>query len=240
MRERHISKSLSLLFKATIVLSISISAQAVVVPVAQDCSVIGQDYASQNLNGNTFNGGLFSGVDGLAGNDNPSRFYLKFNLPAYTPGTIVSSATLTGFYNADWSAADDRTHSLYLAANDSWTETSITWNTQPGPTGSALGVFNAAVSTPSNFLSWTITGAANGEYLGDGVLSVMFRADDESLVGSNNNWEYFASKEYDPTLAFRLTLEITQVPEPAAASMLVVGILAFFARLRLSARQRST
>src|SRR5689334_20122686 len=91
MRGRNTSKSLSFFFKGTIVLTLSISAQAVVVPVAQDCSVIGQDYASQNLNGNAYNGGLFTGVDGLAGNDNPSRFYLKFNLPAYTPGTIVSS-----------------------------------------------------------------------------------------------------------------------------------------------------
>jgi len=231
------SKIRLLLSQAAIGVTFTISAHAVVIPVAEDASVIGDIDAFSNQNGNIYRGGLFSGVDGIVGPDDPSRFYLKFNLPAYTAGTIISSATLTGYYNDDYDAADDRTHSFFLAANDGWTESGITWNNQPGATGPALAAFDAAAATPGTFLNWNITSAANGEYSGDGVLSILLRADDESLVESNANWEYFASKEYDAGLAFKLSVTIVPVPEPTTLSLLFPGLLALMASRRSRLRE---
>ena len=226
MSKRIPSSTRLLLSQASIITILANSAQAVVLTVAEDASVVGQTSATLNQNGNTYRGGLFSGVDGIIGQDDPSRFYLKFHLPAYTAGTVISSATLTGYYNDDFNAADDRTHSFFLAANDAWTESGITWNNQPGTVGSALAVFNAAAVTPGTSLNWNITGAANGEYLGDGVLSILLRADDESLLASNANWEYFASKEYNPALAFQLSVTIAAVPEPTTTALVLLALSA--------------
>lgn len=60
------------------------------------------------------------------------RSYLKFTLPAIGSGCILSSATL-GLYAE--SVQGPRTIEVYRA-NGAWTEGTITWNTQPGYTGS--------------------------------------------------------------------------------------------------------
>ena len=108
-------------------------------------------------------GGPLSGSD-ASGVVGPYRFYLMFPLPVFTPDTFIASATLQRFYNQDWDTFDDRTHSLYQAPN-TWTESTISWNNQPGATGGALGNFNAAQATPGTFQSWNVTPAVNAAYL---------------------------------------------------------------------------
>src|SRR4051812_12622944 len=181
-------------------------AEAAPIFVSADATVVGGLFASQNFGSEATRGGLLSGLDGnsLFG---PYRFYLAFTLPLFTPGTIVSSATLQGFYTEDWDTFDDRTHSFYQSPA-TWTESTITWNNQPGAIGGPLAAFNAAAALPGSVQSWDVTSVVNAAYLNHNLLfSLLFRADDEfpgAAPVTNNNLEYFASREFAPANAFRI------------------------------------
>src|SRR4029453_1390152 len=125
-------------------------------------------FANVNFGGENTRGGLLSGNDGssLFG---PYRFYLLFTLPVFAPGAFISSATLQGFYSDDWDTFDDRTHSFYQSPT-TWSESTITWNNQPGSVGGPLGTFNAASAAPGMLLSWDVTSAVNTAYLGQNLL----------------------------------------------------------------------
>ena len=61
--------------------------------------------------------------------------YLRFNVPALPAGEAVSTATLqVGATTGSQCGVE------VLPANDSWSETAITWATQPGTTGPVLDV----------------------------------------------------------------------------------------------------
>lgn len=228
-------------------------AHAVSILVSEDVSVAGSQYATRNLDGYYYRGGLFSGVDGMdyrggnsqGGNYNPSRFYLQFDLSEHLNGyNIVTSATLHGYYSADYDPSYNINHSLYAASSDNWNENSITWETQPDHDVSALqnvGTFNAA-ATPGSWQSWDITSFAISQFQpNDAIMSILFVAANEDLDSSNRSWEYFADKNYtNPSvssdllnpfsnLGFYIDIEFENVPEvvsavPEPSPILLLGI----------------
>lgn len=166
-------------------------AATLTVPVLEDESVYLGHNSSYNLNGNSYRGGLFTGVDGAITNSS-ARFYLKFKLPV-APETEVTSAILRGYYNDDYNQADDDVHGIYFVASDSWSESSLTWDNQPGQAyGMSEATFDATKAKVGTFVGWEITPIVNQELQGDGVLSLLFHANKESMVPENQNWEYFA------------------------------------------------
>ena len=202
-------------------------AEANPILASADATVAGGLLAGVNFGGDDIRGGLLSGSDGSA-IFGPYRFYLMFALPLFAPGTVISSATLQGFYADDWDTFDDRTHSFYQAPTN-WTETTITWNNQPGSIGGPLAVFDAGQATPGTFQSWDMTSAVNGAYLQQMVgFSLLFRADNEAPGMApviNNNLEYFASREFlGGAGAFRLDVAVAAVPEPGALLLLATGL----------------
>jgi PEP-CTERM motif len=237
MRKLH-----ELLATSALVLACVSRAHAAPILVGADATVAGGLFADVNFGTSTNRGGLLSGSEGSA-IFGPYRFYLMFTLPTFVPNTVIASATLQGFYNDDWDAFDDRTHSLYQAPS-TWSESTITWNNQPGAVGAAFGMFNAATATPGNFYSWDVTSALNATYLAQSSLfSVLFRADNEALGVTplvNNNLEFFASRELlGGARAFQIDLEIGAVPEPSTVLLVssgLAGTLAFQKRRRRSAR----
>ena len=213
----------------TVLAALSEKADASPIPVSGDASVVGGLFADTNFGGETFRGGLLSGSDGssLFG---PYRFYLLFALPVFAPGTFISSATLQGFYSDDFDTFDDRTHSFYQSPA-TWSESTITWNNQPGSVGAPLGTFNAASATPGTLQSWNVTSAVNTAYLGQNLLfSLLFRADNEALGSPpvlNNNLEYFASREFPGGQAFRIDVQVAAaVAEPGTCLLLATGLVA--------------
>ena len=180
----------------------------IVIPVSEDESVVTSATGNPtlNLDESSFNGGLYSGGDG--GNyQSAARFYLKFNLPAPLANTEVISATLTGYYSDDFDENDDGTHGIYFVSSDSWSESTITFNNQPGQAfGLPEATFDAAEANPGSFISWDLTPIVNQEYQGDGTLSLLVHADQESIISDNRNLEYFIEKEFDSRRAFRLKI----------------------------------
>jgi hypothetical protein len=217
---------MKMLLLALLVL-IAVPVSAATLGVGDDESVAGNQ-PDTNFGGQTYRGGLWTGQD--SGLDGPARFYLMFDLPDYQPGLAVGSATLYGYYNDDWSTDDNGLHDIYLGASDAWSQATITWNNQPGTLGSPIATWDAATATLGTWQSWDITSAMNGEYMGDGVLTLVFRAQDESP--SRNNWEYFAEKDYSTALGFYI--DYTIVPEPGLVSLF--GLLLGGAALALRRR----
>ncbi len=206
-------------------------AHSLTLSLTQDASVLGGSTADQNIANNTFSGGLFSGVDGLysASNppDAPARFYLMFTLPKLDPGISVLSATLNGYYNKSYSLGqglplDQSAHHLFLADSENWDAHTITWNSQPGLTNNAIGSFIPDSNT--GWRSWNITQAVKSRYVLGNTISLGFKADNETITASNNDWVVFISDEYDPSRAFNLDLQLGKptspgVPEPSAAAL---------------------
>lgn len=190
-----------------------------VVPVSEDAS-INLSNPNGNLNTLTTRGGLFSGLDNT-GSD--YHFFLKFILPAKAPGETLQSATLVGTYT-DKFGGPASFHQIYFVPGDAWPESTITANTAPAFGDGAGAAFEAFGKTPGTAQSFDVSGVVLQEFNGDGVLSLAFA----TIDGRFSDLEYFASKEFSQSQAFRLNLTFTNgtaVPLPGAVSLGAVGML---------------
>lgn len=85
------------------------------------------------------------------------RTVVYFPLPAIPAGCTLTSATLRLFAT---SAAGGRTIDAYRASA-AWAEGTVTWNTQPGVTGAAVGSASA-----SGWVQWDVTAHVVAMYAG--------------------------------------------------------------------------
>lgn len=116
------------------------------IPVAEDASVNSLN-PDGNLNTLTTRGGLFSGSDNF-GSD--YQFYLKFHLPKPAAGEVLKAANLIGTYTNKYDNTDSL-HQLSFVADDSWSESTITFNNRPAavlPTGAMFNAFTAKIGAP--------------------------------------------------------------------------------------------
>jgi hypothetical protein len=198
-----------------------------VVPVAADVSVNAAN-ADSNLNAITTRGGLLSGLDDT-GSD--YRFFLKFNLPPTDPDT-VGVAQLVGTYTDDFGPVDSF-HQLYFVDDDSWDETTITWNNKPALGAATPDGFEATAHAPGDVIHFDVTADVMREAAGDGVLSFALT----TIDGRFEDLEFFGSREFDAGRAFRL--EIFPAP-PAGAiplpSPLHVGPVVLASALLIATR----
>ena len=86
------------------------------------------------------------------------RALVKFPLPASVPaGCSVTAATLRLYAN---SSAASRTIDVYQAAA-AWNEGTVTWNTRPGTTGTAVGSGSLGAA---GWQQWTVTAQVIAQY----------------------------------------------------------------------------
>jgi hypothetical protein len=80
--------------------------------------------------------------------------YVRFNVSGLPAGEVVHDATLR--VNATSGSTCPGGVEVLRAAHDMWRETTITWNNQPGPLGSALA---STTWTKTGYLSFDVTSA---------------------------------------------------------------------------------
>ncbi len=86
------------------------------------------------------------------------RALVRFPLPASVPaGCSVTVATLRLYAS---SSAATRTIDVYRAAA-AWNENSVTWNTRPGTTGTAVGT---ASLVAAGWQTWTVTAQVAAQF----------------------------------------------------------------------------
>jgi hypothetical protein len=89
---------------------------------------------------------------------NIRRAWVKFPLPALPSGCMVTSAVLRLHVNI---GPGTQTLAVYRAGA-AWTETGITWNTEPPAAGMAV----TADSTGAGWVQWTVTNLVTALYSG--------------------------------------------------------------------------
>jgi hypothetical protein len=188
----------------------------VTVQVAEDESVIA-GAPDKNYDDNYLRGGLYSGVDG--GLSGPSRFYLKFTLPAYDESLVLKNAWLVGHHEDDFDPSNNSTDAIFFVAGDDWSEKTIDWSNQPGHAyGSPEAMLDMNDAPIGGDIMVDLTNSVRSQFQGDGVISLMFQASNESVDPTNTNWEYFTEKESDPANAFRLELQL-ESSQPSHAAV---------------------
>ena len=181
--------------------------ETIIVNVTEDESVA-ESYPDLNLDSNTANGGLFVGwepIDGL------TRSWLKFDL-SYLPTDIaISAASLRVYMVNEYLSQNDTAIGAYYSENDTWAETTITWNTQPDFALDPSSIIDSPASpnmfVPATWYSWDITGDVIDTLTTDGVLSEVLRQVNETPV--EITWKYFCEKDYDVTLGAYVAIEYT-------------------------------
>lgn len=108
------------------------------------------------------------------------RGWLKFDLSAIPAGSTISSASLQLW---NWKSTGPALPvEVDSATNDTWTETGITWNSQPA-VGGAIDTQTLASGTTNTWYSWNVTSFVQSEFGGDKVASLLVRASDEAQAG---------------------------------------------------------
>ncbi|GAB6906757.1 hypothetical protein JCM12296A_25930 [Desulfosarcina cetonica] len=131
-------------------------------------------------------------VQSASGGYLDERAWVKFDLGGVVPtGATITSAKLKLYC---WKAgSEDMDAAVYSISDDSWGESSITWDLQP-TLGSTLNTVTLAKDQAGVWYEWDVTDFVTAEAAGDAVVSLVVRPVTE---GSSTYLTYtFDSKEY--------------------------------------------
>ncbi len=120
------------------------------------------------------------------------RAWLKFDLSSLPAGTNIGGATLQlwNFRAAGAALAVEARG----ASDDAWTETGLTWNTQPTP-GAVLDTQTLAQTT-GLWYSWNVGGFVQQEWAGDKRVSILLKPASEGSADATAPSYAFDAKEY--------------------------------------------
>ena len=169
----------------------------------------GSNYATKNYGSST---SMY--VQSSTGSYGNERGWLKFDLSKLSlpPGATIAQATLSTWC---WSASGPALAAELHSADDTWTEGTLTWNSQPA-IGSVIETQTLASGTTSVSYDWDVTAYVQQQLQGDQLASFVLKAQTESLATSSSYT--FDTKEYkDSGVWPRLT--ITTASSATVASM---------------------
>ncbi|MGD8453393.1 MAG: DNRLRE domain-containing protein [Phycisphaerae bacterium] len=158
------------------------------------------------------------------------RGYLQFDLTSLPSNpSLIQSAVFRAYQHAP-NTGGPRDCYIY-GCTSSWTETGITWNTQPlhdYTTTWAVAEVGDTWQYPQGLVDWVewdvtdlVRAQASGEYPNYGwSFRVSFETYGAPRVGYFHSNEYLGNPELRPQLVVQCS---TAVPEPAAVSLLAVG-----------------
>jgi hypothetical protein len=121
------------------------------------------------------------------------RSLLKFDLSTIPTECIIDSATLELYLLTP--PGSSRVQQLYFVPNDSWTETTLTWNNQPGFTDLLATANTGTTANTSIVWGGSLGGKVGGEYAGDGKISLLIKDSLEDNSPGAKEASY-ASKEH--------------------------------------------
>jgi 2',3'-cyclic-nucleotide 2'-phosphodiesterase / 3'-nucleotidase / 5'-nucleotidase len=201
--------------------SVALSATAVVnssnvfslAPVA-DASV-----SSANPTSNTNSTTLF--VESATSGFGDERSWLRFDLSSLPAGATITSASLQLFC---WSTAGlSLPTEVHGVSDDTWTESGITWNTQPA-LGAALDSQTLVAGTTNVTYSWNVTSFAQAELGGDKLVSLAVKPVTEGSSATPAPSYRFDSKE------FGSNAPVLQVTVQSAGPVVTVSQVQYFYR----------
>ncbi len=196
----------------------SSSTENMIIPIYEDESVVA-NLPDSNFDANTNGGGLFVGYEPT---DGDSRSWLKYDLSSIPKEIGITSVSVNLYCNQEFMSTEDLPLAIYYSDDDTWSETTITWNNQPSFDASPLDVIDTPASpnmfVPGTWYSWDVTSAFKTSLTQNKTLSLVLKQIDE--VATNVTWIYFVEKEYDAFTSSYLSLEYTT---PNAINLKVDG-----------------
>lgn len=180
-------------------------------PVA-DAQVV-EGYPSSNYGTKTY---LYVQSAG-SGSYLDERAWLKFDIASLLPsGATLTSAKLKMYA---WKAGSVAMNaSVHGGTSDSWTETGVTWNSQPA-FGTALATTTLAAGSIGVWYNWDVTGHLQ-EKLSAGATSLSLMVKPETEGAATAQTWGFESKEYS---SGQPVLEIEYTSAPVAATVTSVA-----------------
>jgi hypothetical protein len=122
------------------------------------------------------------------------RDWLKFDLSGIPNGATISAASLQLW---DWKATGAALPAEVHGGNDdSWTETGITWNSQPAFGATALDTQTLAVGTSNVWYNWDVTSFAQAKLAGNKLVSLVVKPVTEGATDATAPSYGFDAKEY--------------------------------------------
>ncbi len=177
-----------------------------------------KDDPDTNFYINNHKGGLWVGygpIDGI------TRSWLMFNISHLPLDIDIISASLSVYLN-DEAATTDLPIAVHYSDLTNWTESTLTWNTQPSFNPTPSDVYDSGVSpdmfVKGNWYSWDITNDIVASLAGDKAFSLVIKQVDESSTDAT--WKYFMDKDYYAYNASYIEIEYTI---PAASGITVDG-----------------
>lgn len=121
------------------------------------------------------------------------RAWLKFDLSGIPAGSTITNATLQMW---NWTSAGAALAvEVDAVTDDTWTETGITWNTQPA-FGAAIDTQTFAAATKNVWRNWNVTSFIQGQFAGDKIASLVVKPVTEGSTDATAPSYGFDSKEY--------------------------------------------
>jgi hypothetical protein len=178
----------------------------------------------ENPNDNYFTndhrGGLWVGSDG----GGMTRSWLKFNI-SHVPKELGFTSAYLNVYLIDEFSTNDKAIGACYSSNDTWDETTITWNLQPTFDDTPLDVIDSPASPDmfvlGNWYSWDITAAFEDALNDDKMISLILKQIDEADMAST--WKYFLDEDFDPAMAFNASYISVEYTTPDVIDMTVDG-----------------
>ena len=128
-----------------------------------------------------------------AGSYGNERSWLRFDLSTLPAGTSVTGATLELYCFKAAGAALPA--AIYGSSTDTWTETGLTWASQPA-FSSALATQTLASGTSNVWYKWDVTSFVQTELAGDKLASFVAKAVTENSADTTSPSYAFDAKEY--------------------------------------------